>query len=318
MEFFDLNVPYYESDRNVTDKAARKTSRLKHVVKAMELGYGGFAYNRILKGVTSDFDRCSIPLFPLSSIVKLAPSTSSAVKLHRGVLGLPLSAPFRQFTRLTVIVETSTQAQALNSGNPILKSYDIVAVRPTNQVAFEHACQISEVDVIAIDFSNKLPFKLKHPMVKAAIERGVYFEITYSGLIMNAQTRRQVISNAKLLVDWTSGKNIIISSAAPSVSEMRGPYDVANLSSLLGLPMERAKAALSKNCRALLAHAASKRNYVGEAIRVELLPSVGESDTKENQLSDWLNGNPVSRREDDLLLDDEKNSFSASNMEISN
>ena len=54
---------------------------------------------------------------------------------------------------------------------------------------------------------------------------------------------------SKLLVDWTRGKNIIFSSAAPSVTELRGPYDISNLSSLVGLSMERAKAALSKNCR---------------------------------------------------------------------
>jgi hypothetical protein len=53
----------------------------------------------------------------------------------------------------------------------------------------------------------------------------------------------------QLLVDWTRGKNLIFSSAAPSVNGLRGPYDVANLSSLLGLSMERAKAAISKNCR---------------------------------------------------------------------
>lgn len=55
--------------------------------------------------------------------------------------------------------------------------------------------------------------------------------------------------NFQLLVDWTRGKNLIISSGAPTVFELRGPYDVANLSSLLGLSMERAKAAVSKNCR---------------------------------------------------------------------
>ena len=50
-------------------------------------------------------------------------------------------------------------------------------------------------------------------------------------------------------MDWTKGKNLILSSAASSVNEIRGPFDVANLSSLLGVSMERAKAAVSKNCR---------------------------------------------------------------------
>ena len=50
-------------------------------------------------------------------------------------------------------------------------------------------------------------------------------------------------------MDWTRGKNLIFSSVAPSVNELRGPYDVANLLSLLRLSMERAKVAISKNCR---------------------------------------------------------------------
>jgi ribonuclease P/MRP protein subunit RPP1 len=48
-------------------------------------------------------------------------------------------------------------------------------------------------------------------------------------------------------VDWTRGKNLIISSGAPSVTELRGPNDVINLMFLLGLSAERARAAISKN-----------------------------------------------------------------------
>lgn len=146
MGFFDLNIPYYESDRNIiADKKTLKAIRLKLIIKAMELGYSGIAYNRIFKGVMSESDRCCIPLFPLSSVLKLAPSLSSAIEFHRKLLNLPVSSPFRQYTRLTVVVDSSSQASALNSGNPILKSYDIVAVRPLNQQAFEQACQVSEV-----------------------------------------------------------------------------------------------------------------------------------------------------------------------------
>jgi len=54
----------------------------------------------------------------------------------------------------------------------------------------------------------------------------------------------------QLLVDWTKGKNLIISSAAHTASQIRGPYDVINLSAyLLGIPIDRAKAAMSSNCR---------------------------------------------------------------------
>lgn len=311
MGFFDLNIPYQESDRHMTDKTTYKSNRLKLVIKAAELGYTGVAYNRVIKGVMSESDRCSTSLFPLSSLLKHAPSFSSSVKFHRDLLNVPVSTPFRQYTRLTVVIDTPAQAAALNSGNPVIKSYDIVAVRPMNQNAFEQACQTSEVDIIAIDFSEKLPFRLKQSMVKAAIKRGVYFEISYSSLIVDAQMRRQTISNCKLLVEWTRGKNLVISSAAPSVSELRGPYDVANLLLLMGLTFEHAKAAVSKNCRSVIASALRKKHYYKEAIKVELMPSGGKVNPEESVFSDWLKWDPISSGEGDLLLDDIEKSFSA-------
>lgn len=310
MGFFDLNIPHLDS--SLSDKTAFKARRTKLVIKAMELGYTGIAYNRTIKGVMSDNDRCAISLLTLSSLLKLSPSLSSSVGLHRDFLGVPRASPFRQYTRLTVCVESQSQAQALNSGNPILKTYDLVAVRALNQTVFDQACEKLEVDIIAIDFSEKLPFRLKLPMVKAAIARGVYFEITYSDLISDVQTRRQMISNAKLLVDWTQGKNLILSSAALSVNDIRGPNDVANLSSLLGLSRERAKAAISKNCRTLVAKSLRKKQFFKEAIRVEVISAGGQLDSTKSLSGDWLKWDPISSGEGDLLLEDMAKSFSAS------
>lgn len=70
----------------------------------------------------------------------------------------------------------------------------------------------------------------------------------------NVFLSKDTFPNLQILVDWTQGKNLIISSAVPSVTDLRGPYDVANLFTLLGLSMERAKAAISKNCRSVLLH----------------------------------------------------------------
>ncbi|KAJ8751298.1 hypothetical protein K2173_016480 [Erythroxylum novogranatense] len=303
MGFFDLNVPYETSE-------ASKTARIKIVTKAMELGYSGIAYNRTMKGVMSDQDRCSIPLLSFSSLLSVAPSLASSVNFHRDLHGVPRVSPFRQYTRLTVCVDSPAQSHVLNSGNPVLKSYDLVAVRPLNQNAFDHACEKAEVHIISIDFAEKLPFRLKPHMIKTALERGVYFEIMYSDLIVDVQVRRQMIPNAKLLVDWTRGKSLILSSGASSVNELRGPYDVANLTSLLGLPMDRAKAAISQNCRNLVTNALKKKNFYKEAIRVELVPSNKMSDSEDPSSADWLKWDPISSGEGDLLLDDMARAFS--------
>ncbi|KAF8027769.1 hypothetical protein BT93_E0632 [Corymbia citriodora subsp. variegata] len=308
MGFFDLNIPY-DASSSPSDKA----TRVRIATKAMELGYDGVAYNRSMRGVMSDRDRCSIPLLSLSALLKVAPSLSSSVSLHRSLLGLPLGTAFRQYTRLTVIAETVSQAQVLNSANPVLKSYDLVAVRPLNQAVFDHVCEKSEVDIIAIDFSEKLPFRLKLHMVKTAIERGVYFEISYSSLISDPQMRRQVISTAKLLVDWTRGKNLIITSAASSINEIRGPYDVANVLSLLGISMEQGKASISKNCRVLIVNALKKKKFFKEAIRVEAMSSSERLGSEELWSGDLLQWDPLSSGDGDMLLDDLKKSFSISN-----
>ncbi|OWM68848.1 hypothetical protein CDL15_Pgr025035 [Punica granatum] len=308
MGFFDLNIPYESS-------ASNKANRIKLATKAMELGYGGIAYNHAMKGVMSERDRCSIPLLSLSSLLKAAPSLSLSVSHHRDLLGVPRSSPFHQYTRLTVLADSLAQAQALNSGNHVLKSYDLVAVRPLNQTAFDYACEKSEVDIIAIDFSEYLPFRVKKPMVNAAISRGVYFEITYSRIIADAQVRNQMMSNIKLLVNCTRGKNLIVSSAAASVTEIRGPYDVANFLSLIGLPMERAKPCVSRNCSTLIANSLRKKRFYKETIKVEAIPATEKQDSKELWSLDWDEWDPISSGTGELHLEDLEKSLSASKEE---
>ncbi|KAL9675462.1 hypothetical protein QQ045_003664 [Rhodiola kirilowii] len=311
MGFFDLNIPFLETTKSSSSSQNQtlKQNRLKLVIRIMEFGYTGVAYNRTIKGVLSDADYCSIPLFTVSSLIKILPVLSASAKFHRDLLGVPASSPFRQYTRLTVCVDSAPQAMVLNSTNPVLKSYNIVAAKPLNQNAFDQACQFSEVDIITIDFTEKLPFRLKQPIVKAAMQRGVYFEIIYSGLVRDVQTRFQVISNAKMLVDWTSGKNIICTSATSSANELRGPYDIANLASLLGMSMERAKAAVSKNCRNLISKALRKRQYHKEAIKVEALTTSEQLKFSEPSSGDWLKWDPISSGQGDLLLDDIKKCY---------
>ncbi|KAJ0245918.1 Protein GAMETOPHYTE DEFECTIVE 1 [Hirschfeldia incana] len=317
MGFFDLNIPYtYPSQSGGKEVAVVNKLRVKLATKAMELGYVGIAHNHsIVGGVMTEKDSCTIPLLALGSLVKAAPRLSSSVAFHRDLLGVPRSTPFRQYTRVTVKLESKAQCLSLNSGNPVLKSYDIVAVRPMNQYAFDQACAKAEVDIISIDFSN-LPFRLMHPSVKAAIKRGVYFEIKYFDFLTDAEKRRQVISNAKLLVDWTKGKNLIISSGSPSVTELRGPNDVINLMSLLGLSAERARAAISKNCRNMIAKILKKKRFHKEAVKVEFLSSGDTLSLEQPPSGDFMKYDPLSSGEGDMLLEDLAKAFDATTRSV--
>ncbi|CAH8354158.1 unnamed protein product [Eruca vesicaria subsp. sativa] len=319
MSFFDLNIPYtYPSPSGGKELPVSNKLRVKLATKAMELGYVGIAHNHSIEGTMTEKDTCTIPLLTLGSLVKAAPRLSSSVAFHRDLLSVPRSTPFRQYTRVTVRLESKAQCLGLNSGNPVLKSYDVVAVRPMNQYAFDQACVKAEVvDVISIDLWN-LQFRLMHPLVKAAVKRGVYFEIKYSHLLNDAEKRRQVISNAKLLVDWTKGKNLIISSGAPSenkcppsVTELRGPNDVINLMSLLGLSSERARAAISVNCRNMIAKILKKKRFHKEAVKVELRSSSEKFSLEQPLSGDCVKWDPLSSGEGDMLLEDIAKAFEA-------
>lgn len=181
-------------------------------------------------------------------------------------------------------------------------------------MAFDQACNVSEVDIISLDFSQKLPFRLKLAMVQAAIKRGVHFEISYSHIIAGDHARRQILSEAKRLGEWTRGKNLIISGSAASFNEVRGPCDVANLSTIfLGLTMERAKAAVSGNCRSLVANALRKKDcYFKEAIRIERIIPEEKIDSQGDWFKEWSDWDPISSGENDLpSLDDMTKLFSA-------
>lgn len=196
-----------------------------------------------------------------------------------------------------------------------------MATRPLNQMAFDQACNASVVDIISLDFSEKLPFRLKLAMVQAAIKRGVHFEISYSHIIAGGHARRQILSEAKRLGEWTRGKNMIISGSATSLNEVRGPRDVANLSTvLLGLTMERAKAAISGNCRSLVANALRKKDcYFKEAIRIERILPEEKMNSQGDWFKEWNDWDPISSGENDLpSLDDMTKLFSAASKHSKN
>ncbi|KAG6514222.1 hypothetical protein ZIOFF_024567 [Zingiber officinale] len=90
---------------------------------------------------------------------------------------------------------------AIKSQPKLLNKIDEVVSHFLNIVQTMHErCSSSlEVDIIALDFSQKLPFRLKIPSIKLAIQVLVdyIFEITYSHLIVDSHVTRKILSDAK-------------------------------------------------------------------------------------------------------------------------
>ncbi|KAF0933933.1 hypothetical protein E2562_020845 [Oryza meyeriana var. granulata] len=296
--FFDLSLLPADADSD-----SDSTSRLLAAARALELGYSSVALDHPHRGLLDDSHSATtrrIAPFPPS----LPPSHSAASLYRRN--GSPTSShPFRQFTRVTLSLDSAAAcASALApSAARLLRTYDLVAARPLTQAALDHLCQAQaasdHLDILSIDFSHKLPFRLKLPMLKLALQRGLHLEIAYSPLIADADSRRQVLAQAKLLADWTKGKNLIISSAACTANEIRGPYDVINLCAyLLGLSTQQAKAAISANCRSLISKSLRKKHFYKETVRIDRLLPNEQLNPSNFKFGDWIGCDPMSHKGD--------------------
>ncbi|XP_024523064.1 ribonuclease P protein subunit drpp30 [Selaginella moellendorffii] len=202
--FFDLNV---------CGDGGNEQPRREALAMALQLGYTGVAIPHIVKAVMHESDRCKLRPIKPDVLLAALPGVCESTKFHRRLLGVSNKIPFRQYSRISVVVVDQVQAAALNPSNPVLQSYDVVAVQPMSQQSFAQACTTME----------KLSFRIKSSaLTDAAIET---------------------------LVTMTRGRNIILSSGARNACEIRGPNDAANLATLFGLTMEQARAAISKNCK---------------------------------------------------------------------
>ena len=86
------------------------------------------------------------------------------------------------------------------------------------------------------------------------------FEVCYAPALREPAARRQLFANALAVVRATGGLGVVLSSGALRAFELRGPYDVANLGTLFGLPLAAAKEAVSARMAAVLHHAHARRN----------------------------------------------------------
>jgi ribonuclease P/MRP protein subunit RPP1 len=110
-----------------------------------------------------------------------------------------------QLSRITLTIDDIADAQSLFSGSDAMKSYDLVAVCPTNAKVLSFLCQNSFVDIISIDFRQKLGFGWNKRHLDIALSRGIYFEIIYSPILNSPQCRKDYISNTRILIQFLRG-----------------------------------------------------------------------------------------------------------------
>ncbi|KAH7426229.1 hypothetical protein KP509_11G091300 [Ceratopteris richardii] len=296
-------------DLNLLTEGTSHAERVALAVTSFELGYSGIAFNHVVKGSLSDAHACKSRCVDLSAIVSADPGVAQSAHFHRDVLGVPPARrSFRQYNRLTITIETAIQTNAVNAANPVIRSYDIIAVRPTSQKAFDQACAHLEVDLICLDFLHRMPLRLSASSVQAAVQRGVFFEISFSGVLQDVKARRELFANTQILKGLTKGQNIIFTSGARRPMELRGPNDVANLATLLGLSREAAKLSITRNCEVVIVNCLSRKTTYKSAVIVEKIQDweLSKPDDTWFEVPKFWDPLSVSKSEEDQFLLPEK------------
>ncbi|KAG7671205.1 hypothetical protein Ndes2526B_g02328 [Nannochloris sp. 'desiccata'] len=259
------------SDLSISDTQLESETQRERISIASSLGYANVAtpYQAATKLTVAD--KCKIRKLDVEEILAATrghpppnqqegdgDDTISSTKVH--------SSKLLQLTRLNIPIEDTNIAQEAMNSATILNSYDILAVQPLSERAFAFACNSLDIDIISLDLSKRLSYKFKPDLIKAALQRGVYFEILYAPLLREPGSRRQMFANAQSLARETRGRGIIISSGARTAIELRGPYDVVNLATFLGLSEAQAHAGVGKNAAAVVEHAKSRKAFRGTLV----------------------------------------------------
>lgn len=260
MAFHDLNVNIPPS----TD-----------VIQTLEkLGYATAAFATCVIPPSGKLGANSIPAPPP---LPNQQGSSSAQVLHSNAA--LRSRQLRVLRRVTLFIDDASHLPLLQSS--VLAQYDLVAVYVTTEKMLQMTLQF-DFDILQCAVEKKNMFHIKRPHVHVAqqkvchdcfvisteiescslltsrasgnTEQGIHFEICYGPALRDTNSRRNTFSNAASLTRATNGKQIVLSSGARNVIELRGARDMINLGILFGMPQEEAHNAATRCASDAVAH----------------------------------------------------------------
>lgn len=188
-------------------------------------------------------------------------------------------------SRLTVIFAEKNIQNMIKSSN--YNKYDIVALAPLSQGAFQLVLGAIEADILSFGYVNKINFQLNRKHCNKLLSKGIYFELSYNPLIVDQTQRRNCIFLSHILHTYVKSRNIIVTSGATKPIHIRSPYDAINLGFILGLSEQQSKDALSYCQEQVVLNSVGRRHgktiaYVGNNITNEIIVSDSD-DTMENK-----------------------------------
>lgn len=132
-----------------------------------------------------------------------------------------------------------------STSSTIFSGYDIIALTPTTPGTLSVACLTHSqpsaltAHVISLPLTlPRLPFHLKHTLIRTAIKNGAVFEMNYSGAFgsdpdafetISVTIKRNWWAAAREVIRVTKGKGVIVSGGIMAEPDLRAPKDIINL-----------------------------------------------------------------------------------------
>ncbi|KAF7419223.1 hypothetical protein PC9H_001810 [Pleurotus ostreatus] len=283
--FFDLNIPIPLSSFPSTAQSRKGKGKQTNAetppasvfspaqVNALEsrinlllqLGYTVLAFNQVVHKKVDPKSHCNV----LDSLLP-------QLKHRSGVIFLK---------RLTIILDEDSEKGfgLINANIPMFNSYDLISLLPTSATTFSLACLTHSLPsqltahIISLPLTlPRLPFRMKHTLIRTALKNGAVFEINYIGAlggendpclvnadaaINDSSAKRNWWAASRELCRVTKGKGILVSSGAVADADLRAPRDIGNIISLLDVPQNTARDSMSTLPRSLVKRAETRKTY---------------------------------------------------------
>jgi len=215
----------------------------------VHLGYSVLAFNQCIKTKVEPKTFVNV----LDPLLRL-------VKKRTGIIYLK---------RLTIVLDQDSEKGfgLTNAHSNLFSSYDVIALAPTTETTFSLAClthtQPSPLSahIISVPLDvPRLPFRMKHTMVRTALRYGAVFEISYASALDNT-AKRNWWAAAREVVRVTKGKGLIVTGGGADVADLRAPRDAGNLITFLGLAQDMAHDAATTTPKSLVLRALTRKTY---------------------------------------------------------
>ena len=190
-------------------------------------------------------------------------------------------------TRLTISI-TSNDFLLHYNKSAVAKQYDLLAINiQTSPCLLALLKSGFRWDILTFSPGRDGLYGMKwsRKLYYECVDKNIYLELSYSGLIRDREERRRIISQAHNYHSVGKSRNIILTSGARTPMELRASTDVSNLAFILGLTANQGVD--SVGVTTWRCHKAAVGRRMGPfQVRVEKLADGSDSDSDSGESED--------------------------------